>query len=79
MRCSLCIENSLDANLVRGKIVLCDQLDTGEVPFLAGAVGTVMRDQGAKDVAYSFPLPASYLGMEDGSKILDYINSTRYI
>ncbi|KAK8500937.1 hypothetical protein V6N12_003554 [Hibiscus sabdariffa] len=30
-----------------------------------------------KDVAFSYPLPASHLDMVDGSKILIYINSTR--
>ncbi|XVE99662.1 hypothetical protein REPUB_Repub03eG0219000 [Reevesia pubescens] len=71
-----CLQNSLDPNLVKGKIVLCDSLSAGTEPFLAGAVGTVMQDQEPKDVAYSFPLPASYLEMVDGSKIFVYLNST---
>ncbi|EOY17974.1 Subtilase family protein, putative [Theobroma cacao] len=37
-----CNQNSLDQNLVKGKIVLCDKLSRGRGPFLAGAVGTVM-------------------------------------
>ncbi|XP_022743352.1 cucumisin-like [Durio zibethinus] len=71
-----CLQNSLDHNLVKGKIVLCDMLGTGREPLLAGALGAVMQDQGAKDFAFSFPLPASYLDLVDGSKILIYINST---
>ncbi|KAL3579059.1 hypothetical protein D5086_020563, partial [Populus alba] len=39
-------------------------------------VGAVMQDGGAKDVAYSFPLPLSYLGTGEGSHILSYMNST---
>ncbi|XWS65923.1 hypothetical protein CRYUN_Cryun05aG0155500 [Craigia yunnanensis] len=71
-----CGQNSLDPNLVKGKIVLCDMLGNGREPFLAGAVGAVMQDQEAKDLAYLFPLPASYLNLVDGSKIFVYINST---
>lgn len=78
LKCRFCSNNSLDQNLVKGKIVLCDTVDTGEVPFMAGAIGTLMQDSGAKDVAFSFPLPASYLGIEEGSQILSYINITRY-
>ncbi|WRX11658.1 Peptidase S8/S53 domain - like 10 [Theobroma cacao] len=71
-----CFQNSLDQNLVKGKIVLCDTLSRGRGPFSAGAVGTVMRDQLPNDNARSFPLPASYLDLVDGSKIFAYINST---
>ncbi|KAJ4831980.1 hypothetical protein Tsubulata_026868, partial [Turnera subulata] len=71
-----CSKHSLDANLVKGKIVLCDVLNTGEAPFLSGAIGSIMQGLGRNDVAYSFPLPVSYLGTE-GSNISQYINSTR--
>ncbi|OMO76502.1 hypothetical protein COLO4_25545 [Corchorus olitorius] len=72
----LCQLNSLDSNLVKGKIVLCDSLGTGSAPFLAGAAGAVMRDSVPSDSARLFPLPASYLELVDGSKVLTYINST---
>ncbi|KAL6311900.1 hypothetical protein AAG906_010954 [Vitis piasezkii] len=68
--------NSLDPNLVKGKIVLCDIISNGTGAFLAGAVGTVMADRGAKDSARPFPLPASYLGAQDGSSIAYYVTST---
>jgi hypothetical protein len=74
----MCTKNSLDQDLVKGKIVLCDFLTRGEAAFLAGAVGTVMRGQELQDVADSYPLDASYLRLEDGSKVYSYINSTRY-
>jgi hypothetical protein len=51
---------------VKGKIVLCDDLGGWREPFFAGAVGAVMQDGGAKDVAFSFPLPLSYLGKGEG-------------
>ncbi|XP_065871786.1 cucumisin-like [Euphorbia lathyris] len=72
-----CTKNSLDPSLVKGKIVLCDELGTGEVPYLAGATGILMQDGDPKDVAVSFPLPASYLDSHDGRSIHSYIKSTR--
>ncbi|XVE69290.1 hypothetical protein DITRI_Ditri09bG0139900 [Diplodiscus trichospermus] len=72
-----CFTNSLDQNLVRGKIVLCDTASNGRGPFLAGAAGTVTRDQYPKDFADLFALPGSYLDLVDGSKVYQYINATR--
>ncbi|XP_059457509.1 cucumisin-like [Corylus avellana] len=72
-----CTNNSLDQDLVKGKIVLCDIRTTGAGAFLAGAVGTVMQGQAQQDLATSAPLPASYLRLKDGSKVYSYINSTR--
>ncbi|XP_021295311.1 cucumisin-like [Herrania umbratica] len=72
-----CLQNSLDHNLVKGKIVLCDRLVSGREPLRAGAVGSVLRDNAPNDYASLFPLPASYLDLVDGSKIFVYVNSTR--
>lgn len=69
----------MDSNLVRGKIVLCDDLGTGEPEFLSGAAGTVMRDNGDKDSPRLFPLPATYIGEDDGEGVFNYINSARYV
>ncbi|KAI9157775.1 hypothetical protein LWI28_027756 [Acer negundo] len=74
-----CDEDSLDKNLVKGKIVLCDLLDTGEGPFHAGAAGVVIQDTTSRDYANSFPLPTSYVNNADGSNILTYIKSNRYV
>ncbi|XP_031274011.1 cucumisin-like [Pistacia vera] len=71
-----CEEGSLNETLVRGKIVLCDGLDTGEGPALAGAAGCIMSDEIYQDVAFLFPLPTSYLNLKDGSKVATYLNST---
>ncbi|KAI3904243.1 hypothetical protein MKW92_041432 [Papaver armeniacum] len=72
-----CTTGSLDKALVTGKIVLCDLLTSGNPALSAGAVGTVMQDGGFKDVAFAFPLPASYLGQDDGSDVSLYLNTTR--
>ncbi|KAJ9684398.1 hypothetical protein PVL29_016722 [Vitis rotundifolia] len=71
-----CEINSLNPNLVKGKIVLCAALGTGQAAFLAGAVGTVMADGGPKDTGYIYPLPASHLTAGDGKRIAHYISST---
>ncbi|OMO76489.1 hypothetical protein COLO4_25555 [Corchorus olitorius] len=71
-----CWPGTLDETLVKGKIVLCDALDYMEGPLDAGAVGAIVQDSGYKDFAFTFPLPASFLELTDGSDILQYINTT---
>ncbi|KAK4835688.1 hypothetical protein QYF36_013093 [Acer negundo] len=70
-----CFVDSLDKNLVKGKIVLCDRLVSGGGPLYAGAVGTVIQDTIRRDFAKNFPLPTSYVNRADGSNILIYIKS----
>ncbi|KAE8689602.1 Cucumisin [Hibiscus syriacus] len=72
-----CSLSSLDRDLVKGKIVLCDRIGTGREPFLAGAAGTVTRDQDRTDFTNSFPLPTSCFNLVDGNMIYQYINLTR--
>ncbi|KAG5557872.1 hypothetical protein RHGRI_007940 [Rhododendron griersonianum] len=71
-----CFVDSLDETLVKDKIVLCDQLSDGEGPLYAGGIGAIMQDDGFKDLAFSFPLSASYLGSTDGAAVFLYINKT---
>ena len=78
MKCRFCFPSTLNPNLVKGKIVLCDVKTNGAGAFLAGAVGALMADTLPKDSSRSFPLPASHLSARDGSSIANYINSTRY-
>lgn len=77
IKCRYCTADSLDKTLVEGKIVVCDELDAGLTPLADGAVGTVMQDSVFRDVAFGFPLPASYISLSDGSSVLTYLNSTR--
>ncbi|XP_050250625.1 cucumisin-like isoform X1 [Quercus robur] len=71
-----CNDDSLDKNLVKGKIVLCDGENDGTGQLLAGAAGTVMQGRRPDSSAFAFPLPAAYLSLEDGANIYSYINST---
>jgi hypothetical protein len=63
---------------VKGKIVVCGGLNTGEVAFVAGAVGTVMHGPDGLSASMTFPLPASYLESQDGGKVYSYIKSAKY-
>ncbi|OMO76494.1 hypothetical protein COLO4_25548 [Corchorus olitorius] len=75
-RAKYCMTDSLDSNLVKGKIVLCDLVGSGFGALNAGAVGTLMRDQYPFVFAKSFPLPASAFELVDGNQIFSYINTT---
>ncbi|EEF38175.1 Cucumisin precursor, putative [Ricinus communis] len=72
-----CIKNSLDKTLVKGKIVLCDYISSGETQLVAEAIGTIMQDGYYQDAAYNFPLPASHLNLDDGFEVSEYVNRTR--
>ncbi|KAJ0979574.1 hypothetical protein J5N97_015048 [Dioscorea zingiberensis] len=63
-------------NTSAGKIVLCDQLTDGTGPLNAGAVGTVMLNDGYDDYAFSYPLPATALVPLDTGNVSVYINTT---
>ncbi|CAI0447381.1 unnamed protein product, partial [Linum tenue] len=74
----LCANNSLNPDLVRGKIVLCDSIVGALVPVLAGAVGSIVAtDRPAGAPAENPPSPVSVLTRRQGSTILAYIRSTR--
>lgn len=68
----------MDKKLVKGKIVLCESRSKALGPFDAGAVGALIQGQGFRDLPPSLPLPGSYLALQDGVSVYDYINSTRY-
>ena len=73
-----CIRNSLDKNLVEGKIILCDQLSNGEVVMLAGVVGSIMRyNDPYFEAIGSYPLPVSVVNPDQATNIIRYIRSTR--
>ncbi|KAK8487225.1 hypothetical protein V6N11_013948 [Hibiscus sabdariffa] len=71
-----CTINSLDRDSVKGKIVLCDTIESGRGPFLAGAAGMVTRNEDWTDYTDLFPLPTSSFNLVDGGMIYQYINLT---
>ncbi|XP_022139190.1 LOW QUALITY PROTEIN: cucumisin-like [Momordica charantia] len=73
----LCVENSVDKNLVRGKILVCDSLlGASKLASFNATVGIVMQDLRLKDYASSYPFPASYLRTAATDDIQLYISST---
>ncbi|CAK9323803.1 unnamed protein product [Citrullus colocynthis] len=70
-----CHNNSVNPNLVKGKMVLCEKhLDPDEFFNVDGAAGVLMKE---KDHAMSYPLPSSVLYPNDVYTIYDYIDSAR--
>ncbi|KAL2317262.1 hypothetical protein Fmac_031138 [Flemingia macrophylla] len=62
--------NSLDPNLVKGKIVLCEGERIrmpGPATLQAGAIGFLSQGQRGRDTPFSCGLPGSYLDLKDGS------------
>ncbi|CAN0909585.1 unnamed protein product [Linum grandiflorum] len=73
----LCVNNSLNPELVRDKIVLCESVVGGIFPLLAGAAGSIVAMNRPGAPAENFPFPTSVLGRQQLSTILSYIRFTR--
>jgi len=72
-----CATGSLNSNIVKNSIVLCDEANSGDGVMMASAIGTIMSDTIDTDLAFSFPLPATVISVEDAATLLAYIKSTR--
>ncbi|CAI0412170.1 unnamed protein product [Linum tenue] len=70
---------SLDKDLVKGKIVYCDDATASGLGQIdAGAVGSIMKSSSPYgELESPFPLPVSLMGAATGDKVLEYINSTK--
>ncbi|CAL5341293.1 unnamed protein product [Camellia sinensis] len=81
---SLCMENSLDPNLVRGKIVICDRgssprVAKGLVVKKAGGVGMILANgasNGEGLVGDAHLVPACAVGADEGDQIKSYVSSS---
>lgn len=80
---NLCLQGSLDPNLVRGKVVLCDRgisarVEKGAVVRDAGGIGMILANMAANGeelVADSHLLPAVAVGRKMGDLIRKYVTS----
>ncbi|KAK4479767.1 hypothetical protein RD792_015302 [Penstemon davidsonii] len=70
-----CILNCLQHNLVKGKIVLCDNFKGRLEALRAGALGSITQYEG--DVSLVVPLPTSALTQHDFFAVQSYVNSTK--
>ncbi|KAF8406597.1 hypothetical protein HHK36_008685 [Tetracentron sinense] len=81
---SLCMENSLDPKLVKGKIVICDRgsnprVSKGLVVKKAGGVGMILANgvsNGEGLVGDAHLLPACTVGSDEGDTVKSYISSS---
>ncbi|XP_047182022.1 cucumisin, partial [Vigna umbellata] len=72
-----CIQHSLDENLVKGKIVLCDGLqESSSLGLVSGAAGVLLRSAVPEDVTSIYALPTVQLGLRNGALVHSYINLT---
>ncbi|XP_061342128.1 subtilisin-like protease SBT1.6 [Gastrolobium bilobum] len=82
---SLCMENSLDPNVVKGNIVVCDRgssprVAKGLVVKKAGGVGMILANgisNGEGLVGDAHLLPACAVGANEGDAIKAYISSSK--
>ncbi|KAK9950716.1 hypothetical protein M0R45_006191 [Rubus argutus] len=74
-----CLKDSIDANLIKGRIVLCDRrAGAGVGAILGGAAGVILTvKKVADEVLPPRSVPASCVGLEENSNIYKYIKSTR--
>ncbi|KAL9283962.1 Subtilisin-like protease SBT4.3 [Arabidopsis thaliana] len=70
-----CSSGCVDSELVKGKIVLCDDFLGYREAYLAGAIGVIVQNTLLPDSAFVVPFPASSLGFEDYKSIKSYIES----
>ncbi|XP_042508373.1 subtilisin-like protease SBT1.6 [Macadamia integrifolia] len=81
---SLCMENSLDPKLVRGKIVICDRgsnprVAKGLVVEKAGGVGMILANgpsNGEGLVGDAHLIPACAVGANEGDAVKAYVSSS---
>ncbi|KAK9103463.1 hypothetical protein Sjap_020717 [Stephania japonica] len=72
---TFCFGHTLNSLKTEGKIIYCEGLTDGAGVILAKGLGTIMSDI-VDDLAFAFPLPAAYISIEDGQKVLDYIKTS---
>ncbi|XP_075644333.1 subtilisin-like protease SBT4.15 [Castanea sativa] len=73
----LCDVGSLDANKVKGKIVLCKQDLTQDYIKDIGGLGAIVSLSQQSDVGSTFVIPVAFIDTNSSNKIEKYVNSTR--
>ncbi|KAJ4846262.1 hypothetical protein Tsubulata_044067 [Turnera subulata] len=71
-----CMSGCLDSNLVKGKIVICEDSSGGDEAKRSGATG-VITPPDTLDVHYVVPFPQVSLGNGDFSEVKSYADSTK--
>ncbi|KAL3825788.1 hypothetical protein ACJIZ3_021817 [Penstemon smallii] len=74
---SACDYGTLSKNKVKGKIVYCLGKGGDSTINELGGAGTIMSMEYFEDVAFPTLTPGTYISVQDGLKIDNYINSTK--
>ncbi|KAL5715646.1 hypothetical protein ACHQM5_017437 [Ranunculus cassubicifolius] len=82
---SLCLNGTLDPELVKGKILFCvrgisSRVDKSLQAKKAGAIGVILANDeinGEDTVADAHFIPTTHISYKDGLSVLEYINSTK--
>ncbi|KAK9940638.1 hypothetical protein M0R45_017288 [Rubus argutus] len=72
-----CGQGCLDRDIVKGKVVLCDNYGLLE-PFQSGALGSILPNfRAVDDASYVLPLAGMTINNEQYNVVMSYMNSTR--
>lgn len=82
---TLCFENTLDPEKVKGKVVICyrgssARVAKGVVVKKAGGVAMILandKSSGNELIADPHFLPATHISYDDGQAVYKYINSSK--
>ncbi|XP_065879442.1 subtilisin-like protease SBT4.3 [Euphorbia lathyris] len=73
-----CFDQCLNSSLVKGKIVVCGDVDGANEAKRAGAVGSILRGSVREDISNTWPLPALVLPNDERFGALkSYMKSSR--
>lgn len=82
---SFCKNNTLDASLIKGKIVICNvealtdsRQEKLAVVTEAGAVGIIVVFEAFKDIGIQFPIPGAIVGQDEGILLQQYVDAEKY-
>ncbi|RWR75994.1 subtilisin-like protein protease SBT4.3 isoform X1 [Cinnamomum micranthum f. kanehirae] len=76
-RAGTCLAECLDRKLVKGKIIFCEKINSGDGALSSGAQGQIMQTKKEIDDSPIFPLPSTIVDMAQGDNIKSYIKSTK--
>ncbi|XP_052311934.1 subtilisin-like protease SBT4.6 isoform X2 [Populus trichocarpa] len=76
LEASLCYSGCLDRTLVKGKIVLCDDVNGRTEAKRAGALGAILPIS-FEDISFILPLPGLSLTEDKLNAVKSYLNSTK--
>ncbi|XP_021894467.1 subtilisin-like protease SBT4.13 [Carica papaya] len=71
-----CLVGCLDSGLVKGKIVLCDEIGGYSVVQDAGGLGSLLKAKSSEASSNLFPVPVSALVDVDYDTVKEYIKTT---